>query len=146
MARKIPENPEIQRLIRISQASRSCLDSEVAALKHRLDFPSRIRNSLQQHPSAWLIGSLGSGLAASLLFRRRPSATPPKKTSGISGALLGLTLTAARPLAKLWLSGQIKQWTAGLTENKRPSLAPARANLTNPPNPAHVHSPGSGPR
>jgi hypothetical protein len=143
MARKLPENPEIQRLIRLSQASRSCLDSEAAAFKHRLDFPSRIRNSLQQHPLAWLLGSLGSGLAASLLFRRRPAATT-QKSRGISGALLGLTLTAARPLAKLWLSGQIKQWTARLSENIRPS--PARVNLTNPPNPAHVHSPGSGSR
>jgi hypothetical protein len=143
MARKLPENPEIQRLIRLSQASRSCLDAEAAALKHRLDFPSRIRSSLRQHPFAWLLGSLGSGLAASLMFRRQPTASP-KKNRGISGALLGLTLTAARPLAKLWLSGQIKQWTAGISESSHPT--PTRVQLTNPPNPAHVHSPGPGPR
>jgi hypothetical protein len=145
MARKLPENPEIQRLIRLSQASRSRLDSEAAALKHRLDFPARIRSSLRQHPLAWLLGSLGSGLAASLMVRRR-SAVAPQKKRGMPGVLLGLTLTAARPLAKLWLNGQIKQWTAGLSETSRPSSAPTRVNLTNPPNPAHVHSPGSGPR
>jgi len=107
MDRKLPENPEIQRLIRLSEASRACLESEAVALKHRLDVPSRIRGSLHDHPSAWLFGSVASGLAASLMFRRRPAA--PKKRRGISGALIGLTLTAARPLAKVWLSGQLKQ-------------------------------------
>lgn len=147
MARKLPENPEIQRLIRLSQASRSCLDTEAAALINQLDFPSRIRNSLQKHPSAWLLGSLGSGLAASLMFRRRPPASASRlKNRGIFATLLGLTLTAARPLAKVWLNGRIKQWTAGISEMSRSSSAQARVNPTNPPIPTHVHSPGSGPR
>jgi hypothetical protein len=111
MARKLPENPEIQRLIRLSEASRSCLEFEVVALQHKLDVPSRIRDSLREHPSTWLAGSLVSGLAASLMFRRKP--VVEKKRRGIAGVLLGLTLTAARPLAKVWLAGQLKQWAAG---------------------------------
>ena len=123
MDRKLPENPEIQRLIRLSEASRACLESEVVALKHRLDVPSRIRGSLNNHPSAWLFGSVASGLAASLIFRRRPAAT--KKRRGISGALIGLTLTAARPLAKVWLSGQLKQLASNsLAGNTQPTPRP----------------------
>jgi hypothetical protein len=140
MDRNAQENPEIQRLIRLSQASRSCLGSEVAALRHRLDFPSRVRTSLKEHPSAWMFGSLASGLAASLIFRRRPPA--PKKRRGISGSLLGLTLTAARPLAKIWLAGQLKHWAAGASSIKRPS--PSALNI--PPNPPHVEPSGPGPR
>jgi hypothetical protein len=113
MDRKLPENPEIQRLIRLSEASRSCLESEVITLRHRLDVPARIRGSLKEHPSTWLFGSLASGLAASLMFRRKPAAV--KKRRGIPGVLLGLTLTAARPLAKVWLADQLKHWVAGIS-------------------------------
>lgn len=111
MDRKLPENPDIQRLIRLSEASRSFLGNEAAALKHRLDVPARLRDSLKSHPSTWLFGSLASGLAASLMFRRKP--VLEKKRRGIPATLLGLTLTAARPLAKVWLANQVKQMIAG---------------------------------
>ena len=119
MDRKLPETPEIRRLILLSAASRSCLESEAAALKQKLDVPSRIRHSLSEHPTGWLIGSLASGLAASLMFRRRPPVE--KKRRGIPAAVLGLTLTAARPLAKIWLMDRLKQWAAGV-----PSATPNR--------------------
>lgn len=111
MDRKLPENPEIQRLIRLGAASRACLESEAAALRRRLDVPARLRGSLRTHPTAWLFGSLASGLAASFLFRRKPA--EEKKRRGFPGMLLGLTLTAARPIAKVWLADQLKHWLAG---------------------------------
>jgi hypothetical protein len=52
---------------------------------------------------------MATGLAASLIFRRRPAASA-KKRRGIPATLLGLTLTAARPLAKMWLANQAKHW------------------------------------
>jgi hypothetical protein len=67
-----------------------------------------------------MFGSLASGLFASLIFRRRPRATVPKRRGATLG-LLGLTLTAAKPLAKVWLANQLKDW---MTRSKPTSPAP----------------------
>ena len=128
MDRKLPKTSEIQRLIELSAASRSVLDREASALRHRLDVPSRIRGSLKQHPTGWLVGSLASGLAASLIFRRKPSID--KKRRGIPGVLLGLTLTAARPLAKVWLTNQLKDWVAGTTATNLTGFLQSRPSST----------------
>jgi len=77
-----------------------------------LDIPARIRGSLKEHPAIWLAGSLASGIATSFLFRRKPQAT--KKHRSLSATLFGLTLTAARPLVKLWLGDQMKLWLTRL--------------------------------
>ena len=119
---KLPPNQELERLIRLAAASRSCLTSEVIALRQRLDFPTRIRGSLKSHPTAWLFGSLASGFAGSLMFRRK-SAAPETKPRGSVVTLLGLALTAARPFAKVWLADQVKSYLIG-----RPGTVPA-----NPP-------------
>lgn len=115
MDRKLPENPEIRRLILLGDAARSCLSHEAAALKHRLDVPSRIRGSLKSHPTGWLFGSMAAGLATSLLFRRRPSKSVGAeiKRKSLPLALLGLTLTAVRPFAKVWLTDQVKNYLSG---------------------------------
>jgi hypothetical protein len=109
MDRKISKNQELQRLISLSAAARSCLGIEAATLRHRLDVPTRVRNSLKQNPTGWLLGSLGSGLAASLVFRRKPALTEAKSRS-LPSALLGLTLTAVQPLAKVWLTDKLKNY------------------------------------
>lgn len=104
---KLPYHQEIERLTRVSAMSRSCLQNELSGLKQRLDFPSRLHGSLKSHPTTWLVGSLASGFAASLLFRRRsvPTGTKPR---GLALTLLGLALTAVRPFAKVWLADQVK--------------------------------------
>jgi len=99
-------------LIRLSANARSCLGNEASALRRRLDIPARVRSSLAAHPTSWLFGSLASGLAASLLFRRRPVAKIQRKGRGLLGVILGLTLTAARPLAKIWLTQQLARWAS----------------------------------
>lgn len=111
MDRKLPENPEIERLIELSEISRRFLENEATHLRQKLDLPSRLRDSLREHPSKWLAGSLVSGLAASFLFRSRPA--PIKKRRGIPATVVGLTLTAARPLLKVWLANQVKQVVSG---------------------------------
>lgn len=114
MDRKLPKNQEIERLIRLGEAARSCLGNEAVLLKQRLDVPTRIRGSLKSHPAAWLFGSLASGFAAGLLlFRRKPAAAAEKKHRGLALTLLGLTLTAVRPFAKVWLTDQVKNYFAG---------------------------------
>ena len=111
MDRKLPENPEIQRLIQLSAAARSCLKCETIALRQRLDIPSRVRGSLKDHPAGWILASLASGIVASFVLRRNPPTTTKRRA--IPGILLGLTLTAARPLVKIWLGDQLKHWLAG---------------------------------
>jgi hypothetical protein len=110
MDRKLPEKAEIERLIRLSERARTCLESEAARIKERFDIPARIRGSLKEHPASWVFGSMASGLMASLLFSRRQKPAAKSGRRGVTGVLLGLTLTAARPLAKLWLSNQAERW------------------------------------
>lgn len=109
MDRKLQQAQEIERLIRLSGAARSSLNSAAISLKERFDIPSRLRDSLRSHPSGWLVGSLASGLAASLIFSRKSTPTEKKRRS-LPLALLGLSLTAVRPFAKVWLTDQVKQY------------------------------------
>jgi hypothetical protein len=123
MDRKLSEKTEIKQLIHLSAAARSCLDHEAAALRKRLDVPMRVRDSLASHPGSWMLGSLASGLLASVMFRRRPRAAAPGN-KGVLSALLGLTLTAAKPFAKVWLANQLKDWMTRPQPPSRPGPAP----------------------
>lgn len=111
MAREIPVSQEIRELIRSSEAARAVLGTEIHALKYKLDVPSRLRDSLKNHPSGWLGGSLVAGMAGSLLFRRKSKRQKAEvKKKGVMGVLLGLALAAARPAAKVWLAGRLKDF------------------------------------
>lgn len=131
MDRKLPQSQEIERLIRLSAASRSCLSGEVTQLKLRLDVPTRIRGSLKTHPTAWLFGSLASGFAASLLFRRKPAPTGAKPR-GLPLTLLGLALTAVRPFAKVWLADQVKSYLIGRPGSFPANPPPSQSQFRNP--------------
>lgn len=112
MDRKLPKDQQIERLIRLGEAARSCLEQEAVLLKQRLDVPARIRDSLKEHPTGWLFGSLVSGLAASLLLRVKPRPAE-NKHRGLPLSLLALTLTAVRPMAKVWLTDRVKSYLIG---------------------------------
>jgi hypothetical protein len=112
MDSKIPRQQQIEQLIQTSAQSREFLTAEVHSLKAKLDVPARVRSSLKGNPGSWMLGSAASGLAASLLFRRKPAKTASKK-SAHPIRLLALILTVVRPLAKVWLTGQIKTYLAG---------------------------------
>lgn len=113
MASELPISEQIQRLIRTSDAARGVLGSEIRGLKHKLDVPGRMKDSLRSHPTGWLGGSLVAGMATSLLFRRKPKR---EKTAAKKKTLLGLLLTmliaSLRPFVKVWLTGQLKQYIA----------------------------------
>lgn len=106
MDRNSSEKAEIERLIRLGDSSRRCLGSETARIRRRFDIPARMRDSLGAHPTSWLFGSLATGLVTSLFFSRRKPVVKTKRR-GMTGPLLGIALTAARPLAKVWLSNQL---------------------------------------
>ena len=132
MDRKLPKSEEIRRLISLGDAARSSLSHEAAVLKHRLDVPARLKDSLKSHPTGWLFGSVASGLAASLLFRRRPvRIEKAKKSKSLPLAVLGLTLTAVRPFAKVWLTDQVKNYLSRQLTAHRPLHKP----ISHPQNP-----------
>lgn len=116
MDRKSAEKSEVERLIQLSAAARSRLTHDAIALREKLDVPARIRHSLHDKPGLWLTGSIVSGLAASMLFRRKKSAHT-EKSRGLVGTLLGLTLTTARPLLKIWLGNALKNWMSQRISN-----------------------------
>lgn len=109
MDRKLQQTQELERLIRLGEAARSSLEVEAISLKQRFDVPARLKDSLKSHPTGWLVGSLASGLAASMLFSRRPPARE-KKSRSLPLTLLGLSLTAVRPIARVWLTDQVKHY------------------------------------
>jgi len=111
MDRKLRKNPEIEQLIRLSASARSSLGHEMSALKHRIDVPSRIRDSLKNHRAGWLLGSLASGLTASMFFQRKPT-NEKKSHLGLPLTLLSITFSAVRPFAKAWLTNQVKHYLA----------------------------------
>lgn len=133
MDRKL-QNQEIQRLIRLGETARASLQSETAELRQRLDVPARIRGAIKTHPTGWLLGALGTGLTLSrLLFRPRrtpqsmPSAEAVKKRKSLPMLLFGLTLTAIRPFAKVWLADQVKRYLAaqaGIPSGRQPHSPP----------------------
>lgn len=106
-------------MIRLSAASRRCLGREASALRQRLDVPTRVLQSLRHHPAAWLAGSLLTGFAATLVFRRKPAA--PKRTRGLRGLALALALSAVRPVVKAWIGERLKQVLAAQLRPRLPS-------------------------
>ena len=108
MAQHPQNSPEIHRLICLSEASRASLSDHAAALRQRFDVPARITHSFRSHPAKWLGGSLTLGLATTLLARRAPKTSRPRR--GWRGTLFALALSAGRPVIKTWLVGQLKQF------------------------------------
>ncbi len=113
MDRELSRQQEIERLIRSSDNARRFIRSEVHTLKAKLDVPSRVRSSLKEHAVGWLFGSAASGMVASLLFRRKSSRSSGKKSAARPLGILGLILTLIRPLAKVWFTGQVRNYLSG---------------------------------
>jgi hypothetical protein len=120
MDRKLSSAEELERWVRLASASRSQLSHEIVTLKRRLDVPTRLKSSLKAHPSRWITGSVLSGLGASLLFRRK-SNTAPLKQRSFPLAAAGLILTAVRPLLKVWLADQVKNYVSGSSTRRPPA-------------------------
>lgn len=132
MDRKLSKSEQIEELIRQGESCRSQLRDGAISLQQRLDIPARVRSSLKGNPTGWIFGSMATGLAASWIFRRKPAASGVKHR-GLPFTLLSLAFTAVRPLAKVWLTGQLKNYLtarAGIAPANPLSPAPAPLNKT----------------
>ncbi len=100
-----------QALIARLEASRSVLSVEAARMRHRLDVPARVKESILARPLSWFGGSLGAGFVASLLFRgrrRRDRKGREKPRRGLLGLLAGGAFTLAQPLIREWALQALK--------------------------------------
>ena len=113
MASPTSKHQEIERLIRLSDDSRSLLVNHAMAIRQRLDVPTRLRHSVKENPGQWLFGGLASGIATSFLFRRKASSVKKVKNRSLPLALLGITFAAVRPLLQVWLTSQAKNYITG---------------------------------
>jgi len=118
-------------LIRLSAASRIRLSQEAAIIRRRLDAPMRVVQSLRDHPVRWVGGTLVTGLAATLLFRRKTAAPKPKR--GLPAALFSLVLASVRPIIKTWLGVQLEQYIVSQLRAAAVSRPPANGRDTAKP-------------
>ena len=102
-------------------ASRASVGLELAALRRRLDVPTRVKNSILSKPLAWFGGSLGVGFIASLLLKR-PRVREEKKHRGLWSLALGGAFTLARPALQSWaLREARKRFVIPGNDNVRPT-------------------------
>lgn len=94
-------------MLRRSQLGRDRLSVDISEFKHRIDIPSRLKESLDRNPIGWIGGGLAAGLLASMTLRRSAPAVPKRK-SGLVGLALTVAGTLARPLLKTWLTGKLR--------------------------------------
>lgn len=107
MARIPQERPEAAELIRRIENSRSELEGHVRHLRKALDVPTRVKHSVSTHPIAWFGGSLGAGLFASRLFRRKTA--KERKKRGFFGFLFATLLTLTKPALKGILLAELQR-------------------------------------
>ncbi|MCW1924662.1 hypothetical protein OKA05_19005 [Luteolibacter arcticus] len=105
--------PERQALIARIAASRTTVGHEFAVLRHRLDVPARVKDSVMSKPLAWFGGSLGAGLLASFLFKGRKSSSEPVPEKVVRRSLWSLAIggafTLARPALQTWAMNELRK-------------------------------------
>jgi hypothetical protein len=103
---------ERQVLIARLAASRGSVARDLAVLRHRLDVPARVKDSVMSKPLAWFGGSLGAGLLASFLLKGRRR-RPPKSETVVRRSLWSLALggafTLARPALQTWAMNELRK-------------------------------------
>lgn len=84
-------------------ASRAALGHDLGVLRHRLDVPARVKDSILSKPLLWFGGSLATGLLASMILRRpRPVIREAKASKSLWKLALGGAFALARPTLQTW--------------------------------------------
>jgi hypothetical protein len=116
MAKPTQKSPELEALIKRSEAARFQIGQEYLQLKQKLDVPLRIRDSLKSNPLKWLGGSMGAGFLGSFLFRsKRGKATDKveKKHRGWFVKLLLMLFPLVKPTIKIYATKLLKDYVQG---------------------------------
>lgn len=107
-----PERKTEELVARLA-ASRSALGQDLAVLRHRLDVPARVKESVMSKPLAWFGGSLGAGLVASFLLKkgRKPRVAKPEKVvrRSLWSLALGGAFTLVRPALQTWAMSELRK-------------------------------------
>lgn len=117
-----PERQTEALIARIA-ASRAAVGRDLALLKHRMDVPARVKESVLSKPIAWFGGSLGVGLVASLLLKGRKSRPKPEKIvrRSLWSLALGGAFTLMRPALQSWALHELrKRYVIPGNDNVRP--------------------------
>ena len=148
MARESTEEAQIQELIQASSQARIQLSSKVGRIRRSLDVPAKVYGSLRKKPKTWLLGSMAAGMISSLALGKLPRRD---RKSGLRSKLkrkaLSLTLTAARPIAKVWLANKLRDLGSRWAHERlapKPASSPFQVEPTTKPE--DVRTPGSRPR
>jgi hypothetical protein len=99
-----PQERDFETLIARIAASRAAVASDIAHMRHRLDWRSRVKESILSKPLAWLGGSLGAGFLTSMILkrRRRPAKAEEVAKKSLWTVLLGGAFALARPALQSW--------------------------------------------
>ena len=102
---------QTEALIARLAASRRAVGQDLAVLRHRLDVPARVKESVMSKPLAWFGGSLGAGLLASFLLKGRKSKPKPEKVvrRSLWSLALGGAFTLARPALQTWAMNELRK-------------------------------------
>ncbi|MGC4015926.1 MAG: hypothetical protein QM755_15585 [Luteolibacter sp.] len=125
MVQKSVTSPEIEALLKRSETARRRLAYDISMLKHRVDVPARVKESLQNNPTGWLGGSLVTGLLASLALRRRkPKKTAEEKVrkAGLAGLMLTAGGALVRPVVKSLVTGYLQKTLANRVGHGRDGI------------------------
>jgi hypothetical protein len=119
MAKPTQKAVELGELIRRSEAARLSIGRAHQLLKHRLDAPSRIKESLKAQPAKWIGGSIVAGFVGSFLFKSRKKkmrdevkATGKGRNSLLRLLGLNLLVKILKPAAKIYATKLLKDYVA----------------------------------
>jgi hypothetical protein len=114
MAQQSEKQVNLAELVLRSEAARLRLGEAHAALRHKLDVPARLKDSLKAAPTKWIGGSVVAGIAASLLLRpKKKKPAQLKKAGKPRGFLFGLVVlafTMVKPVAKIYATKLVKDY------------------------------------
>ena len=103
---------------------RAELSKTRAEIKDKLNFKKQLGNAVKKKPKALFLGSLATGLAGTVLFKRRGKKSKkkpePAKPTTMGQMLLSWLLSLLKPAAKAFLVSMAKKIAADRMSPKRP--------------------------
>ena len=115
MARKSQKALEFAELVRKNEAARLKLGAAHRDLRHKLDVPSRVKESIKSQPQKWLGASVVAGFVGSLLIKSKRGKEKRKlaaagKRKRLFPAPVSMLLTLLKPAIKIYVAKILKDF------------------------------------